>query len=120
MKKQLKLSMILLMTIGLFACQSQANRVRSEHALACKDVSIPLDAKIREGDIITYKSKIYVPSERYIALAGHSAVLAECGRISQCVIRWTEYERDCEIEQRTFLFYITGIKKKCTLERPDC
>jgi hypothetical protein len=120
MNLQKKLIILLLMITSLYACQSPGNRVRSKQALVCNDIQLPNSAIIQDGEVITYRSKSYILSDRYIAIATHSGKLVECGKISQCVIRWTEYERDCEIEQRTLIFNILGHRKKCSIPKPNC
>jgi hypothetical protein len=120
MNQPMTLIIALLMITSLYACQSQGNLVRSEHANVCKDIQLPDSAKIQPGEVIQYRNNAYVLSDRYIAIATHSGKLVECGKISQCVIRWTEYERDCEIEQRTLLFNLLGHRKSCSIPKPNC
>lgn len=120
MKKLGTLTILILMTIALSACRSQANLVRSSHGQICKDVKLPDNVFIQDGEIIFQRNKSYVYSERYINLVIHAGKLVECGKASQCVIRWTEYERDCEIEQRTFTFLIFGYRKTCSIPEPEC
>jgi hypothetical protein len=115
-----KLIFLPLILTVIFACQSPGNAVRSKHAVICRDVSLPPGAMIRDGELITYRNRSYVLSDRYVELATHSGRLVECGRISQCVIRHLERERDCEIEQRTLLFNILGHRRKCSLPAIDC
>lgn len=115
-----KLIIALLMITSLYACQSPGNRVRSSHSQICRDVKLPENVFIQDGEIIFQRNKSFVNSERYINLVIHAGKLVECGKASQCVIRWTEYERDCEIEQRTFTFLIFGYRKTCSIPEPEC
>jgi len=120
MEKLIKLNILILMITGVFACQSQANHVRSEVNRTCENIQLPDSAKLKSGEVIQHKSEAYVLGERYINLSTHAYHLSDCGKMTFCALKWTEYERDCEAEQRTLFYFFTGYRKKCSIPKPNC
>ncbi|EKQ40247.1 putative lipoprotein [Leptospira interrogans str. 2003000735] len=124
-------SCLLLVLMTLTACQSQANRARSDRNEACRgsfrstnftltkppETSRPV-AKQIEGDW-------YVTSSRYNAYRIHAKDLARCLEHEQCVRSWTEWERNCaddriDILESSWIPGVFHIRRKCELTKPIC
>jgi hypothetical protein len=100
----------------LISC-TNGNQIRKQSEEICKDIQIPKNAIVSEREKLLTSKGIYIPAIRYNAIVLHAKHLRDCGESKTCVIRWTEWERDCEIS-KSMIDRLAGIS--CKLEKPNC
>lgn len=129
----MKVFLVILLSMILFACQSRANRAREQIGEICTSnfesvkgsMRLPLEAQVLEREKKEFQKSIFVPAKRYNNLLEHAKNLSECARASQCLIKLTEHERDCEAEWASKIesSFIPGIfiyRSSCKIPEPDC
>jgi len=103
-------------TLLFFTCKT-GNSIRTDASEVCGNLQIPKSAIVLDSEIKKINGFKYVPGNAYNALVDHAIDLSECGKALTCVIEWTEYERDCELE-KSFIDRALGFS--CETKKPTC
>lgn len=99
-----------------FSCVS-GNTIRNKINANCENITLPKEAFVNPATVREIRGDKYMPVEPYNVLGNHAYNLRLCAESLKCGIRWTEWERDCEIS-KTGLDRLLG--GSCKVEKPRC
>jgi len=117
--KSLRLIILLLLSLIVFACQSQANLARSLVNESCSNLGIPNEIIVGKGERITAKGIAYILEDRYLYSLSYSAKLSECITAYTCSQKWSDYQNECNKQRSLFWEAIWG-KSSCNAVKPTC
>jgi hypothetical protein len=105
----------LLILIFLISC-TPGNQIRKRVQLRCSDISLPREA-ILDRSTVKYIPDPHIPVLYYNHLGRHALHLRECAQALDCLVEWTEWERNCE-KSKTMIDEI--LNRSCKIEKPTC
>lgn len=115
----LKKLMLILMTLSLTACVSQANLARNTVNNQCNNLIAPPKSIGDKDDLIAYKGMSYILTERYVWSQSHIITLSGCVKALACSQEWSDYKHGCDAQRSLVREFVLG-RSKCDLVEPSC